>query len=351
MKLCDAAVIGANFGDEGKGLVVDWLAATGKYDAVARFNGGGNAGHTVQLANGQRHVFRNFGSGTLRGLPTLYYPKVVANPILFMEEYQELASLGYRPEVYIDPDCMVTTFVDMMVNQMREAGRGDGRHGSCGVGLHDTITRNQVPALQLTMGDLWSGRSIRPILADIVHKWAPYLNCKILDPETAITKFIEACGFIATLTRPLGSAVVPRIIFEGAQGLMLDMDNATMFPHVTHSKTDLTNIIPHLNGADLDVFFVSRTYLTRHGAGPLPQEDPTLSYEDHTNKPNQWQGTLRFAPLDYAALLQRCHKVHRTGDHNHLVMTHADQYEMQLGWQAHMISYGPRAEDMTLDVT
>jgi adenylosuccinate synthase len=94
------------------------------------------------------------------------------------------------------------------------------------------------------------------------------------------------------------------IVFEGAQGLQLDMDN-WQFPHVTHSKTGLSNILDLLDTSELkenlDVYFVTRAYITRHGAGPLPHEyatDDYLDIVDETNIENEHQGKMRFSWLD-----------------------------------------------------
>ena len=83
------AVIGSNFGDEGKGLVVDYLCKTGG-EVVVRFNGGAQAGHTVVTPEGLRHVFRHFGSGTLYGVPTFLSQFFIVNPIIFFHELQDL---------------------------------------------------------------------------------------------------------------------------------------------------------------------------------------------------------------------------------------------------------------------
>jgi adenylosuccinate synthase len=94
------------------------------------------------------------------------------------------------------------------------------------------------------------------------------------------------------------------IVFEGAQGLQLDMDN-WQFPHVTHSRTGLSNILNLLQKSELeenlDVYFVTRTYITRHGVGPLPHEyatDDYLNIVDKTNIENEYQGKMRFSWLD-----------------------------------------------------
>lgn len=117
------------------------------------------------------------------------------------------------------------------------------------------------------------------------------------------------------------------IVFEGAQGLLLDQGNKEFFPHVTHSNTGMKNVRVLCEQAgirDIEAYYVSRTYLTRHGAGPLPGENPSMSFEDDTNRPNPFQGSLRFAPLRPKELLDRI-KADAGANQHKLVLTHCDQ--------------------------
>src|SRR6266436_2186871 len=107
------AVIGANFGDEGKGLVTDYLCATQGAGMVVRYNGGAQAGHTVVPPDRKyRHVFHHFGSGTMCGVPTFLSQFFVCNPLACMYEANELLALGVNPVLYAHPNCLVTTFAD-----------------------------------------------------------------------------------------------------------------------------------------------------------------------------------------------------------------------------------------------
>lgn len=319
-------VIGANFGDEGKGLVTDFLCAQGA-DIVVRFNGGAQAGHTVVTPDNDRHVHRHYGSGSLQGIPTFLSQFFVCNPILFFEERDQLIALGYRPDVYAHPDCLITTFMDMLINQARELERGDKRHGSCGIGFHETLVRSKVDELKITLGDLWNGVNITPILEEVCDKWSRYRVGKPYpEPEKVIPKFVECCEQFANVVKPLGIAACKNPVFEGAQGLLLDQNNKEYFPHLTHSNTGMKNVevlLAQGGFAKKEIYYVSRTYLTRHGAGPLPGYDPSLTYDDETNRPNKFQGTMRFAPLD-DKLRDRIAKDCGGQDHK-LVLTHCDQ--------------------------
>lgn len=320
-------VIGANFGDEGKGLVTDYLCSQGA-GMVVRFNGGAQAGHTVVTPDGERHVFRHFGSGTFLEVPTYLSSFFVVNPILFHEERKQLIELGFHPVVYAHPDCLVTTFMDMLINQVKEEGRGKKRHGSCGVGFHETQVRSQLPHLKITMADLWNGgNQLEEQMSEICGKYAKFRCGQTFDNPAAIGEFIECCKHFADCVNPLGIAQCKDPVFEGAQGLLLHQKNAEFFPHVTHSNTGMDNVRVLCQQAgidDWDVYYVSRTYLTRHGAGLLPGEDPNLSYEDKTNYPTQFQGSIRFAPLDPDSLYARCKNDAGSSGYR-LVMTHCDQ--------------------------
>ena len=320
-------VIGANFGDEGKGLMTDYLCSQGA-GVVVRFNGGAQAGHTVVTPEGERHVFRHFGSGSFLEVPTFLSQFFVCNPILFFEERAQLIELGFHPVVYAHPDCLITTFADMLINQIKETKRGDKRHGSCGVGFHETLNRSRVRELKITIGDLWNGsKRLQAQMEEICGKYMKFRTGAAYEDDKAIEKFIECCREFSDCVQPLGIAQCEDPVFEGAQGLLLDQDNKEFFPHVTHSHTGLHNVNVLLSQAGItqkEIYYVSRTYLTRHGAGPLPGEDTSLSYSDDTNHETTFQGKLRFAAINHDALSGRCKRDSGSSPFK-LVYTHCDQ--------------------------
>jgi adenylosuccinate synthase len=352
------AVIGANFGDEGKGLVVDYLCVTEGAGMVVRFNGGAQAGHTVVRADGKRHVFHHVGAGTFAGVPTYLSKFFLVNPILFWQEVQELTALGIEPIVYAHPDCLVTTFADMMINQRKEESRGKDRHGSVGVGIHETQVRSAVPDLRITMADLWNrSPRLKGKLQEICSKYArfrtgqpiPVMGSGLRHVDEMIDAFLKCCDAFAQVVAPLGIQQCRDPIFEGAQGLLLDQNNKLYWPHVTHSNTGLQNVreLCHTAGIDkIEPYYVSRTYLTRHGAGPLPGEDDTLLYFDETNGDHEFQGRLRFAPLDYMSMWNRCCKDVGSDGKFRLVLTHCDQTPALKPEWAHLHSFGPARSDI-----
>lgn len=338
-------VIDSNFGDAGKGKIVDHLCASQGAGIVVRFSGGANAGHTV-CTGAERHVFHHIGSGALLDVPTFLSEFFICNPILFFKERDDLIKLGFHPVVYAHPDCLITTFADMVINQFKEQQRGPKRHGSCGVGVHETITRSRVKELKITMGDLWNGsKRLEAQLVEICGKYAEYRTGAKIDFEQGIKVFMECCEQFANCIHPLGIGQCVDPVFEGSQGLLLDQNNKEFFPHVTHANTGMTNVeilCAQAGITEKEIYYVSRTYLTRHGAGRLPGEDSSLHFEDDTNLPNPFQGTLRFAPLDNR-LKERC--AQDAGNNPwKLVMTHCDQLPSSL--EADFYSHGPLRTDI-----
>lgn len=340
------AVIGANFGDEGKGVVTDYLCSQGA-GTVVRFNGGAQAGHTVVTPDGRRHIFRHVGAGAFHNIPTFLSQFFVCNPLLFFRELSELEDVGVRPSVYAHPDCVITTFPDMIINQELETGRGSKRHGSCGIGFAETINRSRIDELKITMGDLWNNSNTIPIkLERICDEYARFRIGRKIDEPEMVEAFLKACEAFAQYINSAGIAQCKDPVFEGAQGLLLDQDNKEYYPHLTRSNTGMKNVrtLCAMAGIDeIETYYVSRTYLTRHGAGPLPSEDITLRYKDNTNIQNTFQGTFRFAPLD-SGLIKRCTQNMGSEDYK-LALTHTDQV-MTRSLSADLLVHGPTVDDV-----
>lgn len=314
-------VIGANYGDEAKGGATDTLCAASSNPLVVRFNGGAQAGHTVTTADGRRHVFSHFGSGTFVGAPTFLSRFFVVLPRIFVRELAELEALGEHPEITCDPNAQVTTPFDVGLNRAVEMARGGGRHGSVGVGFGETIERAE-NGFGLAAKDLSDEAGVRHALARIAAEWLPRRLAKLgLAANDDIVNLVASPAAIASWREEVNAMMkhmTPaslreasaghEVVFEGAQGLLLDMDRGHQFPFVTRSNTGLKNVLTLASDAgieNLDVTYMTRAYLTRHGAGPLRNERESLEFAeivDPTNRPNAWQGTLRFAPLDLDVL-------------------------------------------------
>lgn len=315
------AVIGANFGDEGKGLATDALAADlmgqGLDPVVVRSNGGAQAGHTVET-QGRRHVFHHVGAGAFTGARTHLSRFFVAHPALLLRELQELRPLlPATPEISIDPGAQVTTPWDVLLNQAAEAARGAARHGSCGVGFGETLER-VARGHPLTVADL-AAPGLADRLVAIRDGWVPArlealgvaghpaiaAHRDTLWSDALLAGFVQEARIFAALLHARSDAELgaETVLFEGAQGLMLDMDLGVM-PHLTRSNTGLRNMIAIAEESGIEEIrplYMTRAYMTRHGAGPLLHEAGVLPWAevtDPTNRPNAWQGSLRLAPLD-----------------------------------------------------
>jgi len=315
------AVIGAGYGDEGKGLMTDYFSSKHSSGIVIRSNGGAQAGHTVTTPKGRRHVFSHFGSGTFNGTPTFLSSFFVSNPFLFEKEHKAFVEeFNIKPKIYVDPESSVTIPYDMLVNQTMENLRGDDIHGSCGVGFGETLER-VLMGYSLTVGDLeyFSTQGnladeLTPYLHEIRKDYVPTRIGKshasdefneIIESEELLENFFGACRYMLgniTITTPERFSI-NTLIFEGAQGLLLDMDYG-YFPHVTRSNCGMRNIseiLKRIPGEhDVTAHYITRAYTTRHGAGPLDGEVEKFSHNivDKTNVKNEFQGALRFAPLD-----------------------------------------------------
>ena len=320
-------VIGGAFGDEGKGLFTDYFANAIPNSLVIRFNGGAQAGHTVVTPEGNRHVFGHFGSGSFAKVPTYLSKFFIVNPIVFAKELAVLKKKGVDPSVLVSPNCIVTTPYDMLVNQIVEEYRDANRHGSCGIGINETIRRNQV--LPINVHDLRNPLYLVTMLDNIRSKYVPerlkvlgvdvipvkYLE--LLQSDNIIRNFMEDCkNFISSVSveRLPDFSKYETLVFEGAQGLQLDQ-NSKNFPFVTPSNTGMANVLEIISDfkleLDVETVYLTRSYTTRHGAGNFPyelKEKPFKKILDMTNVPNDFQGTLRFSHLNLDELIEAINK-------------------------------------------
>ena len=313
-------VLGLQYGDEGKGLTTSFLSK--KNDLVVRFNGGHQAGHTV-VKDGYRHVFSNFGSGTLNGAHTYLSQYCTFYPKSFYNERQALLNVGFDPVHYIHPMAMVTTPFDIGFNRATESAN---RHGSVGVGFGATIARNETP-FKLYAIDL----TYRPLLIHKLQQIAGHY--KIGDPGKEISSFVEYVDKIILNICTLDKIKdgYSHIIFEGAQGIMLDMDFG-YFPNVTRSHTTSKNAMQIIQDCNLphpQVYYAMRSYLTRHGNGFMPNESGGVSFEDKTNVSHAYQGEFRqgYHSIEQLRYALNCDAAYSGYDHRckNLIISCLDQ--------------------------
>lgn len=349
-------VIGANFGDEGKGLMTDYFChqstLRGEKTLVVLHNGGAQRGHTVVTPDGNRHVFHHFGSGTLVGADTYLSEEFVLNPMIFRQEWGELESMKAIPKVYVNHTCRVTTPFDMILNQIIEESRDNARHGSCGMGIHETMIRD-VCNYPIEMWFDSSDEAKRYYLKEIRN----YLSERLLDfginkipdnwkeivnSDLLIENFISELNFMGRNISIRFDRFIEYydcVEFENGQGLLLDQNNTAHYPHLTPSNTGIKNsleIIAEMScKPDIEVCYVTRTYLTRHGAGRLDGEcdkqEINPDMQDLTNVPNPHQGTLRYAKLIEKSLEERILKdfepARKYGAKLSLAITHENEYD------------------------
>jgi adenylosuccinate synthase len=332
-------VIGANFGDEGKGLTTDYFSHKAISDGsciVVCCNGGAQKGHTVTTPDGLRHVTHHFGSGILAGADTYLSEDFIINPILFRMEREELIGKGITPaKVYVNGNCMITTPYDMLINQIQEGVRGGGKHGSCGVGIYETIQRHskkylpgyythigkvELPHLKERMDILRIEYVLRRLedlgIREILGGHFDIMNSSILVDNfyNDVQYFLD--NTVITYDEAELLSHYDTAVFECSQGLLLDQNNHYYYPHLTPSNTGVANPIKVIrnSGADVDIeiCYVTRTYVTRHGAGILATEceasDIASNIVDLTNVPNQFQDAIRYGKLDVNLLLSTISK-------------------------------------------
>lgn len=327
-------VIGSSYGDEGKGLAASEAARRcGGPCLNILINGGAQRGHTVELPDGRRHIFHHFGSATLERAASLADSDFIVNPMVFIQELQELREQfpELRPRLLVSEHCRVTSVFDMMVNQILEDARGNRRHGSCGLGIYETRRRYEQTDWALDFGALSRLtqeeyiRYCRRIAEEYIprrlgeerillpEEWKPLLGSEGMILHSWEDMRAMAVGTERYQDWKTAAAPFETLIFEAGQGLALDEFNLAARPHLTPSRTtsfvSASRIAQLGEPIDTEVIYVTRTYLTRHGAGPLPTECPMSCISpdivDLTNMPNPYQQTIRYGAFDAGEVLAR----------------------------------------------
>lgn len=302
-------VVGLGYGDEGKGSTTAFLCCKGNNPLVIRYSGGHQAGHTV-IYNNHRHVFSNFGSGTLQGVPTYWSEYCTFYPVGVWNEWQALKQ--FRPKLFVHPLAPVATPFDKLFNEQKEA---ENRHGSCGVGFGATWARHEANH-KIHVQDLFYPKVLEQKLRLMLKHYYPEQKkppefSTDLTWDRILEQFLNMCaGVREIIDLHIDFSCYDHYVFEGAQGILLDKDFG-FFPNVTRGNTTTKNAfaiwhqqlehrIASLYKAP-NVYYVTRTYQTRHGNGPLTNEDmppKLINNEQETNVTNKWQGKLRTAMLD-----------------------------------------------------
>ncbi len=363
-----AVVVDLGFGDGGKGLVTDRLVRELGAHTVVRFNGGAQAGHNVVTPGGRHHTFAQFGAGSfVPGVRTHLSRHVVVHPTALLVEAARLAERGVADaleRLSVSGEALVITPFQQAAGRLRELARGAARHGSCGVGVGEAARDALLdPAGALRARDLGDAAGLRRALGRLRERKRAELDellrglagspeadaeRRVLEGPSPADAWAEAAGRLAPLVRPGDEALAARlalggaIVFEGAQGVLLD-EWCGFHPHTTWSTCTFERALDLLRACDFDGDVarvgVARSYATRHGAGPLPTEEPSLSAllpEPH-NAAGPWQGAFRRGWPDFALLryaLAAC------GGADALALTHLDAPARCPRWRA-CVAYGP----------
>lgn len=273
-------LLGLQWGDEGKGKVVDVL--TPRYDVVTRFQGGPNAGHTLEF-EGQKYVLRSIPSGIFQGgKMNVIGNGVVLDPILFRQEAESLAASGHDlvKQLCISKKAHLIMPTHRMLDAAYEAAKGDAKIGTTGKGIGPTYT-DKVSRNGLRVGDLLHNFDEKYAIAKQKHE--SILRCLNYEYDiTALEKeWFEALEYLKRFQLIDSEHVINNllkeeksILAEGAQGTMLDVDFGS-YPFVTSSNTICAGACTGLGvapGNIGEVFGIFKAYCTRVGAGPFPTE-------------------------------------------------------------------------------
>lgn len=273
-------LLGLQWGDEGKGKVVDVL--TPKYDVVTRFQGGPNAGHTLEFG-GEKYVLRSIPSGIFQGGKiNIIGNGVVLDPILFRQEAEGLAASGHdlKLQLCISKKAHLILPTHRMLDAAYEAAKGDAKIGTTGKGIGPTYT-DKVSRNGLRVGDILSHFDEKYAAAKQKHESV----LRALGYEYDITalekEWFEAVEYLKEFQLIDSEHVVNRflnegqsVLAEGAQGTMLDVDFGS-YPFVTSSNTICAGACTGLGVAPTrigEVYGIFKAYCTRVGAGPFPTE-------------------------------------------------------------------------------
>jgi adenylosuccinate synthase len=275
-------LLGLQWGDEGKGKVVDYLAE--KYDVVARFQGGPNAGHTLVL-NGKKHVLHTIPSGVFReGVINIIGNGVVIDPITLRREMENLhnAGVAFKENLYISKKAHLILPSHRYLDAVMEASKGQSKIGSTLRGIGPTYT-DKIARRGLRIGDIFSSdfeKRYNDLKADHLEMASVYPAVDF-DFAAEDAKWMDAVNYLKSYNFVEGEYFINNlldsgktVLAEGAQGSMLDIDFGT-YPFVTSSNTITAGVCNGLGVAPSrigEVIGITKAYCTRVGGGPFPTE-------------------------------------------------------------------------------
>lgn len=347
-------VVDLGFGDAGKGSIVDYLCRKRNVSAVVRFNGGAQAAHNVVTPDGRHHTFAQFGSGSfVPGVRTHLSRFMLVDPVSLVNEARHLMELGVPNPFHllsIDKSALVVTPFQKAANRIRETLRGTNKHGSCGMGIGETMADSiAFPKSAVRVGDLANQvvlarklTEIQELKRDEFRLSLPELtafphlrNESILfsdgkAPEEWAATFSEFAKRFRVVSGEYlkDLSALGDLVFEGAQGVLIDEWHG-FHPYTTWSTTTFANALELLEGigydGQIEKLGVLRAYFTRHGAGPFPTEDAglTLALPDKYNGNGRWQGSFRVGWFD---MVLAKYALTVSGEPDSLAITNLDRF-------------------------
>ncbi|WP_045492204.1 adenylosuccinate synthetase [Chryseobacterium sp. StRB126] len=345
-------VIGLGFGDEGKGITTDFLAQQNPESVVIRFSGGQQAAHTVMVEN-RKHVHSSFASGALRGLPSYLTEHCTIHPQFLFNEMEELKAKNGNTELHIHPLAKVTTPFDVWQNRNNSKNL---EHGTCGKGVGATMKRNESP-YKLFAIDLIAPREMLIEKLKGIAYYYGFMDEDQMDEQMKpFLDAIEQINWKIDDYSYLNS--FENLIFEGSQGILLDMGHG-VFPNVTYAHTTSKNayeICKKIDIEDIEMFYVTRSYATRHGNGWMSNEKEMMlkNNEEETCTFNEYQKDLRFGDLNYELLnyALKLDGAYVNSTKKNLVVTCLDQIDekfqfdkLEMKFDAVFGSYSPYSKD------
>ncbi|MGC8507405.1 MAG: adenylosuccinate synthase [Thiomonas sp.] len=317
-------VVGTQWGDEGKGKVVDWL--TDHAQGVVRFQGGHNAGHTLVI-NGHKTALQLIPSGVMRpGVACYVGNGVVVDPQHLLQEIARLEAAGVdvRSRLHLSESCPVVLPTHVALDKAREIRRendGSGKIGTTGKGIGPAY-EDKVARRAIRLQDLKHPQRLQTKLDEVLdlHNFVlkNYLHTQPIDGKQVLDSLLQSAEQVLPLLADVGYGIHQahlrgdRLLFEGAQGSLLDIDHGT-YPFVTSSNCVAGTAAAGSGvgpGMLHYVLGITKAYTTRVGSGPFPTELPTDqagSVGEHLSRVGQEFGTVtgrarRCGWLDVAAL-------------------------------------------------
>jgi adenylosuccinate synthase len=275
-------LLGLQWGDEGKGKIVDVLAP--QYEVVARFQGGPNAGHTLEF-DGIKHVLHQIPSGIFRPqILNIIGNGVVLDPIILKKEIDALSkfSIDYQKNLVVSKKATIILPTHKLLDAAFEQAKGEKKIGSTLKGIGPTY-QDKIGRSALRVGDILSSdfREKYQALVEKHKTTLSFYNFPVDKLEEMEGQFFEAVGFMKTLNLIDSEYVVnealaadKKVLAEGAQGSLLDIDFGS-YPFVTSSSTMTAGACTGLGVAPskiAEVFGIFKAYCTRVGSGPFPTE-------------------------------------------------------------------------------